>query len=84
MLVDRKVPGAALLAQVRAAAPAILQEVFIFDIYTGPQVGEHEKSVAIGLILQDTCRTLTDEDTDQVLQTVRAALGREFQAKTRE
>jgi phenylalanyl-tRNA synthetase beta chain len=84
VLVGRDVAAAALLAVVRSAAPPLLREAFVFDIYTGPQVGEAEKSVAIGLILQDTSRTLTDEDANGVLQTVRAALGREFQARIRE
>jgi phenylalanyl-tRNA synthetase beta chain len=61
-----------------------LQDAFIFDIYAGQQVEKSEKSVAIGLILQDTSRTLTDEDADRVLQTVIAALGRQFQARIRE
>ncbi len=84
VLVGRQVPASALLARVRSAAPSVLREAFIFDIYTGQQVGDNEKSIAIGLILQDTSRTLTDEDINDVLETVRAALGREFQARIRE
>jgi phenylalanyl-tRNA synthetase beta chain len=84
VVVSRELPAAALLATVRSAAPETLREAFVFDIYTGKQIGESEKSVAIGLILQDTSRTLTDEDADGVLQTVRAALSRELQAKIRQ
>ena len=72
------------LATVRAAAPDTLRDAFIFDIYTGAQVGAAEKSVAIGLILQDTSRTLTDVDADSILQGIRLALGREWQARIRE
>ncbi len=85
LLVGREVPAADLIAAIRAAVPAtILRDAFVFDIYTGPQVGDAEKSIAIGLILQDTSRTLTDEDANRVLHDVRAALGREFQARIRE
>lgn len=85
LLVDRDVPADELLAAARAAVPPdILRESFIFDLYVGPQVGDTQKSVAIGLILQDSSRTLTDEDAQGVLQDVRAALSRRFQAKTRE
>jgi len=85
VVVGREVPVARLLAVARAAVPAaILREAFVFDIYSGPQVGNTEKSVAIGLILQDPSRTLTDEDANSALQDVRAALGREFQARVRE
>lgn len=85
MLVARDVPADQLLAVARAAAPqGILRDSFIFDLYMGPQVGDTQKSVAIGLILQDSSRTLTDEDVHGVLQDVRAALSREFQARIRE
>lgn len=85
LLVARDVPAADLLAVVRGATPAaLLRDAFVFDIYTGPQVGSTEKSIAIGLILQDTSRTLTDEEANGVLQGVTAALGREFQARIRQ
>ena len=82
--VAREVPVAQLLATIRAAGAGLLRDVFVFDIYTGPQVGDTEKSVAIGLILQDTSRTLTDEDANAVLQAATAALGRVHQARIRE
>lgn len=85
MVVARDIPVASLLARVRATTPpALLRDAFVFDIYTGPQVGNAEKSVAIGLILQDTSRTLTDEEANGVLQEVTAALGREFKARIRQ
>jgi phenylalanyl-tRNA synthetase beta chain len=84
VVVSQEVPVSALLEVVRKAAPAVLREAFIFDIYTGTQIGATEKSVAIGLILQDTSRTLTDEDAEGILQSVKAALGREFQARIRQ
>ncbi len=84
VVVAREVSTAALLDVVRRAAPIILREAFVFDIYSGPQVGPTEKSVAMGLILQDTSRTLTDDDADGILKAVRAALAREFQARIRE
>jgi len=85
MVVTRDIPVASLLARVRATTPpALLRDAFVFDIYTGPQVGNAEKSVAIGLILQDTSRTLTDEEANGVLQEVTAALGREFKARIRQ
>ena len=84
VIVSRDISAAALLDAVRKTAPATLREAFVFDIYTGQQIGATEKSVAIGLILQDTSRTLTDEETDGILHRIRAALGSEFQARIRE
>jgi phenylalanyl-tRNA synthetase beta chain len=41
-----------------------MRDVRIFDIYTGPGIEAGLKSVAISLILQETSRTLTDDDAD--------------------
>jgi phenylalanyl-tRNA synthetase beta chain len=84
VVVPQEVSADALLEVIHKAAPATLRDSFVFDIYTGPQVGAADKSVAIGLILQDTSRTLTDEDAEGILQSVKAALGRAFQARIRE
>lgn len=84
LVVGRKVSAAALIETVRDSLPAALRDIVIFDIYTGPQVGPMEKSVAMGLILQDASRTLTDGDVDQMLESVIAALRREFDARIRE
>ena len=35
----------------------------LFDIYTGPQIGEGRKSLAFALRFRATDRTLTDADT---------------------
>ncbi len=83
-VVSREIRTAQLLEVVLRAAPSVLREAFVFDIYTGPQVGDSEKSVAIGLILQDTSRTLTDQDVDATVQQVRTALASELQARFRE
>jgi phenylalanyl-tRNA synthetase beta chain len=84
LVVDRGVSAAALVGAVRRMAPPALRDIVIFDIYTGPQVGPTEKSIAMGLILQDASRTLTDRDIDQMLESVIAALRRDFDARIRE
>jgi phenylalanyl-tRNA synthetase beta chain len=84
VIVSREVPVAALLAEVRRVAIGVLQDAFVFDIYTGPQIADTQKSVAIGLILQDTSRTLTDADADVVLHEALSVLARSFQASLRE
>lgn len=84
VVVARGVAVASLLEEIRRAAGSVLQEAFVFDIYTGPQIADTQKSVAIGLILQDTSRTLTDADADAVLHASRSALARTFEARIRE
>jgi len=51
-----------LLARVRAAAGRTLEQVSVFDVYTGEQVGAGRRSLALALSFRDPERTLTDED----------------------
>lgn len=74
---------AAVEAAVRGAVGPILHDVFVFDRYAGPNLAQRLKSVAIGLILQDESRTLTDADADQGMGLAVAALERHCRARLR-
>ncbi len=73
-----------LLRAVRTAAGPLLRDVVLFDIYAGEKVETGSKSVSLGLILQDTSRTLTDADVDAVMQAVTERLRQDFNATIRE
>jgi phenylalanyl-tRNA synthetase beta chain len=77
------VAWAAVEAALRGALGAALQELFVFDQYQGASLGTGVKSLAIGLILQDSYRTLTDQDADAFVANAVAALERECQARLR-
>jgi len=82
VLVKQDIPGEELVQAVAAAAPDLMRDVRIFDIYTGPGIEAGLKSVAISLILQETSRTLTDDDADAAqaaaVQKLRDAFGAEL------
>lgn len=84
VLVDESVSADQLCEQVKTAASSLLREVVVFDVYRGPGIESGRKSVALGLILQDKERTLTDEDTDRVIASVRKALSQGLGAGFRE
>jgi phenylalanyl-tRNA synthetase beta chain len=67
VVVDDKIPAADLISAVESSAPDLISTVRIFDIYTGPGIEAGLKSVALGLILQETSRTLTDDDADAAM-----------------
>ena len=66
------------------AASTRLRELRVFDIYQGKGVEIGRKSVALGLILQDLSRTLTDADADEVVAAVCAELRSSLDARIRE
>ncbi len=70
--------------RVSVAASARLRELILFDIYQGKGVEIGRKSVALGLILQDLSRTLTDADADGVVAAVCAELRSSLDARIRE
>ncbi|MGV8959377.1 MAG: phenylalanine--tRNA ligase subunit beta [Stenotrophomonas sp.] len=82
-LVPEQVSWAALSATVREAVGPLLREVILFDRYVGQGVEPGFKSLAMGLILQDKSRTLTDHDVDAVVTGVVAAIEREHRARIR-
>ena len=70
--------------RVSVAAASLLQELRVFDVYHGQGVEFGRKSVALGLILQDLSRTLTDEEADRVVEAVRSDLRSNLDARIRE
>ncbi len=84
VVVDDKVAAADLVRVVASSAPNLIRSVTIFDVYQGPGIEVGRKSVALGLILQETSRTLTDEDADAAMEAAVRNLEREFAAELRD
>jgi phenylalanyl-tRNA synthetase beta chain len=82
-LVPEQVSWAELSASIRQAGGELLRGVTLFDRYVGQGVEPGFKSLAMGLILQDKSRTLTDVDVDTVVTDVVAAIEREHHARIR-
>jgi phenylalanyl-tRNA synthetase beta chain len=60
LIVDEAVPAAEVEAALMAGAPAdLLEDVRLFDVYTGSQVGQGRKSLAYTLRFRAPDRTLT-------------------------
>ncbi|GFZ95124.1 phenylalanine--tRNA ligase subunit beta [Dyella caseinilytica] len=68
---------------VRSSLGAALVELRLFDRYSGKGVEAGRKSLAMGLILQDASRTLTDDDADHCVRNAVAALEMSCEAKLR-
>ena len=84
VLVASDVPAASLLAAVAEVAGPVLKDVVVFDIFADKRIGSGQKSVALGLILQETSRTLTDADIEKIISGVVTHLAKKFGARLRE
>ena len=60
----------------REAGGELLDDGRVFDVYSGPQVGEGRRSLALALSFRAPDRTLTDEDVAPVRERILAALAR--------
>ncbi len=60
------------------AGGKLVEDVRLFDIYTGPQIGMDKKSVSLRVVLRAADRTLTVEETDKVSEKILVALEKEL------
>jgi phenylalanyl-tRNA synthetase beta chain len=82
--VEENLPVRELVDSIYSIKNELLQEVFVFDVYTGKEVRNNRKSVALGLILQDFSRTLVDEDVEKFVAKVLLQLKEHYNAELRE
>jgi len=84
VVVDDAVSAARVQQAIHDAAGELLRELQLFDVYKGKGIDSDKKSLAVGLTLQDSSRTLTDGDVDRVIERVLARLRENFGATLRE
>jgi phenylalanyl-tRNA synthetase beta chain len=60
LVVDEGVPAREVEQALREGAGVLLEDLRLFDVFRGPQVGEGKRSLAYALRLRAPDRTLTD------------------------
>ena len=84
VVVDESVTLDELRKSVNLAAKGLLRGLHVFDVYRGKGVEPGRKSIALGLILQETSRTLTDGEADTVIAAVVERVKGDLKAGIRE
>jgi phenylalanyl-tRNA synthetase beta chain len=84
IVVNVETPTGTLCDSINQQAGSLLQDLLVFDVYQGGSIESGRKSVAFGLILQDSSRTLTDVDVDSVIAAITRRLEKQFGATLRE
>jgi len=83
LVVPETVPVQDLLDEMAASRPAAVQDIWLFDVYRGGPVGDGQKSLAFRVVMQDTARTLTDEEADAAMARLKEVLASKFGARLR-
>lgn len=83
MVLPDSIPFAQVDATVRRVLGDRLVRLVLFDRYSDANLGIGVTSLAMGLILQDRSRTLSDQDADQCVELAVSALATEYAARLR-
>ena len=83
IVVKREVSAEEIVTLVKQTARKYLTKIDIFDVYTGENVLNDEKSIAFSMTFEDPTKTLEAQEVDKVIQQVLNRLEREIGAKLR-
>jgi len=83
VVVSDNVPAGDVAETIRGAAGERLSDLRLFDLYRGRQVPRGKKSLAYSLTFVHTERTLTDDETDTIIDTIVKQLTRHHGAALR-
>ena len=78
-----EVPETRVAALIRRGAGELLEALTLFDVYTGPQVGEGKRSLTYHLSFRAADRTLSDDALTKVRKKIIGGLEREIGATIR-
>ena len=82
-VIDKNITNNEIVTTIKKSGGRLLSNVEIFDIYTGSNIGENEKSVAYSLKFEDSTRTLTDEEVMNVFNNIIKDVEEKLNAKVR-
>lgn len=83
LVVRDDVESEALLKVIKKAGKSWVKKCEVFDVYKGEHVAQGYQSVAIEIVFQDDRQTLKDEQINQAMQAILAALTKQFDAQLR-
>ena len=83
LLLDESVSYADLRTAAFKQARKLLKQVGLFDVYRGDKIPAGKKQYALSFVIRDEERTLTDQDTERVMDGLLAMFRRDFGAELR-
>lgn len=84
ILVDKRVTYQQVRDCIQQVAPSFLKDIRLFDVYTGDNIDSEVRSLALSLILQETSKTLSDQEVETAVTIVLNNLSTELKARLRD
>ncbi len=82
IVVDKNLPVSKLLNEIKSQLGEMVEEVAVFDVYSGKEVGEGKKSVGVRMVFRSRERSLSSEEVnssvEELLRRLRERLGAEI------
>ena len=83
LLLDESVSYGDLRAAAFKQAKKLLRQVGLFDVYRGDKIPAGKKQYALSFLIQDLEKTLTDQDTERVMERLLTTFQKDFGAQLR-
>lgn len=83
LVIDQHLTFADIRQLIEQTEKSLIKEVITFDVYQGDKIPAEKKAYALGFILQDDNKTLTDGEVDRVMQKLMAAFEQKMKAVIR-
>ena len=83
LLLDNNVTFDKLYSIARQTEKVLLKDINLFDVYEGKNLPEGKKSYALSFVIQDTTKTLTDDQIDKIMNKLQQNFEKELGAVLR-
>jgi len=82
-IVNKDIKASDIMNQIKKSGGRLLNDINVFDVYAGENVGENEISIAFTLTFRDENRTLTDEEVTTIFNKIIEDVETKLNAKLR-
>ncbi|WP_298711862.1 phenylalanine--tRNA ligase subunit beta [Chitinophaga sp.] len=83
LVLDKSVPFSAVETAAKSVKTNLLQQINLFDVFESDKLGAGKKSYAVSFTFQDKQKTLTDQETDAIVNKLVKAFETQLQAEIR-
>jgi phenylalanyl-tRNA synthetase beta chain len=84
MILDHDIPFSRIREIAAKTGGDMIKSVTLFDVYESAKLEKGKKSYAVGFILQDESKTLTDIEIDKIMGRIQKDLEKEINARIRQ
>jgi phenylalanyl-tRNA synthetase beta chain len=84
MIIDIAVPFSRIREIALKSGKEMVKSITLFDVYESEKLEKGKKSYAVGIVLQDESKTLTDTEIDKIMDRIQLNLENQIDARIRQ